>query len=128
MKYFRQLKRMICSVLAISMLSMGLHGIAAAGIITTTDLVQAQHIQQEKERIQEWMAREDVRDQLVLMGVNVDEAKSRVDSMTDQEVQLMAAKMDEMPAGSGVLEVLVIVALVWVILELTGVTDLTPKF
>lgn len=124
MNIFRRLKSKICSILVLSMFGMSIHMTAFAGIVSTTDIVDAQQVQQERERIQDWMAREDVRDQLVSLGVNVDNATARVDSMTSEEVMEMAARMDEMPAGSGSGELIIIAALVLVILELTGVTDL----
>ena len=124
MNIFRRLKSKICSILVLSMFGMSIHMTAFAGIVSTTDIVDAQQVQQERERIQNWMAREDVRDQLTSLGVNVDDATARVDSMTNEEVMIMAAKMDEMPAGAGTAELLIIGALVLVILELTGVTDI----
>jgi len=124
MNIFRKLKSKICSILVLSMFGMSIHMTAFAGIVSTTDIVDAQQVQQERERIQNWMAREDVRDQLTSLGVNVDDATARVDSMTNEEVMIMASKMDEMPAGAGTGELLIIAALVLVILELTGVTDI----
>lgn len=124
MTIFRKLKGKICSLLAISMFGMTIHATAVAGIVTTTEILDSQQVQQERERIQEWMAREDVRDQLTSLGVEVNDAQARVDSMTDQEVMVMASRMDEMSAGSGTGEIVIIGILVLVILELTGVTDI----
>jgi hypothetical protein len=124
MTIFRKLKGKICSLLAISMFGMTIHTTAIAGIVTTTEILDAQQVQQERERIQDWMARDDVRDQLTSLGVDVNDAQARVDGMTDQEVMVMASRMDEMSAGSGTGEVVIIGILVLVILELTGVTDI----
>jgi len=123
MNYFRQSRSKICSLLAVVLFAMGIQT-AVAGIVTTTEIVDARYIQQERERIQGWMARDDVREQLTSLGVDADDARARVDNMTNEEVLLMAAHMDEMPVGSGTGELLIIGALVLVILELTGVTDL----
>ena len=128
MTILRRLKGKICSLLVVSMFGMTVHMTANAGIVNTTDMIDAQQVQQERERIQDWMARDDVRDQLTAMGVDVNDAQARVDSMTDQEVLTMAAKMDQMPAGSGTGEVLIIAGLVIVILELTGVIDIFKGF
>ena len=124
MYWCRQLKRCICSLLAIAMFSMSIQSVVYAEIVTTADLVQEEQIQHERDRINEWMARDDVGDQLTALGVDVDDAQSRVDNMTEEEVMVMAAKMDEMPVGSGALELVVIGALILIILELTGVTDI----
>lgn len=127
MNYFRQFKHRICSILAIVIFGMSVQS-AFAGVVTTTEIVDAQSIEQERDRIQSWMARDDVREQLTSLGVAVDEAQARVDNMTNEEVIAMAANMDEMPAGSGLGELIVIGALVLVILELTGVTDVFTGF
>ena len=73
------------------------------------------------------MAKQDVQQQLVAMGVDVSAAQARVDTMTNEEVQQMAAHMNEMPAGAGTAEVLVLAFLVLVVLEVTGVTDILPN-
>lgn len=124
MNYFRRLQNKICAVLVVAIFGTAVQATAFAGVVSTTDIVDAQQVQQERNRLHDWMARDDVREQLTAQGVNIDDAVARVDAMTDEEVMLMAAKMDEMPAGSGTLELVVIGALVLVILELSGVTDL----
>lgn len=125
---FRKFHRWMCSLLAIAMLGMSMQSVAVAGIVTTTELVNSQHLQMERERIQDWMARAEVREQLTLLGVDTEQAQKRVADMTDEEVQQMAARMDQMPAGSGTGEVVLIAVLVLVILELTGVTDIFTHF
>jgi len=95
-----------------------------AGIVTTTELVDAQHVEHERNRIKNWMARDEVRQQLTAQGVDFENAWARVDNLTNAEVMQLSANMDEMPAGSSSGEILVIGILVLVILELTGVTDL----
>lgn len=125
---FRKFYRWMCSLLAIAMFGMSIQSVALAGIVTTTDLVNSQHLQMERERIQDWIARADVREQLSSQGVDMEQAQKRVDSMTDEEVQQMAARMDQMPAGSGAGEVVLIAFLVLIILELSGVTDIFTQF
>jgi len=78
-------------------------------------------------QLKTWMAREDVREQLVDLGVDVDSAIARVDSMTNLEVQQLSANMNDMPAGSGFIETAVLAFLVLIILEVTGVTDILPN-
>ena len=127
MRSLRKFHRWICSLLAIAMFGMSIQSVAVAGIVTTTDLVNSQHLQMERERIHDWMARADVREQLTSLGVDVEQAQQRVAGMTDEEVQQMAARMDQMPVGSGAGEVVIIALLVLIILELSGVTDIFTK-
>lgn len=73
----------------------------SAGIVTTTDLVHSRQIEQERQRLHELLSREDVQRLLETQGVDAVAAKQRVESMTDEEVQTLAAHMDQLPAGAG---------------------------
>ncbi len=70
-----------------------------------------------------FMAREDVRNKMVALGVNPDDAANRIAALTDQEVSQLQKHIDDLPAGSGVLAVLGIVLVVLIVLELVGVTN-----
>lgn len=70
-----------------------------------------------------FMAREDVREKLAALGVNPDDAANRIAVLTDQEVSQLQNRINDLPAGSGVLAVLGVVLVVLIVLELVGVTD-----
>ena len=69
------------------------------------------------------MARDDVKEKLAALGVNPDDAANRIAALTDQEVSQLRDRIDELPAGSGVLVVLGIVLVVLIVLDLVGVTN-----
>jgi hypothetical protein len=62
--------------------------------------------------------------------VNPEEAKARVDSLTDQEVAEIAARFDQLPAGGNGIGVIVgaavLIFLVLLITDILGVTDVFP--
>ena len=120
-------KRIVSALFIVSFFSLGLQGTANAGIVSSDQLVMAQQSQLDRQQLKTWMAREDIREQLIDHGVDVDSAIVRVDSMTNQEVQQLSANMNDMPAGSGFIETAVLAFLVLVILEVTGVTDILPN-
>ncbi len=68
--------------------------------------------------------REWIREQLVTGGVGATDATTRVAAMTDAQVLEIHQRMDELPAGG--IEGLVIIALILVITELMGYTDIVP--
>ena len=74
-------------------------------------------------KINAWLQREDVAQQLVDRGVSVQEAQNRLASLSDQDLRRVSAQLDNMPAGSSVLVVVGIVFVVLLVLELVGVTD-----
>jgi hypothetical protein len=111
---FSRTKQFLFLFLAISMSIIGIQTTANAGIVTTTDIVDAQQTKQNRERVRAWLAREDVRDILTAQGVDTAAAQGRVDSMTDAEIQSLAAKMDSMPVGAGLsnLELLLLILII----------------
>jgi hypothetical protein len=72
--------------------------------------------------------REWIREQLVKGGVDETVAVTRVAAMTDVQVAKIHQRIDEVPAGGGTAEVLIIIGLVLVITELMGYTDIIPNW
>ena len=75
--------------------SAALSGTAAADIVPTEEVAQ----QADRERVQEFLGRQDVEEKLKQLGVAPDEARRRVDAMTPGEIQTIAGKMDSAAAG-----------------------------
>ena len=64
--------------------------------------------------------------QLSGMGVDTVELQARLAALSPQEQQALAERLDEMPAGQGVLNTLFLVFLVFVITDIIGATDVFP--
>ena len=111
------LRQGLFTLLASSLFLIGIQTTAYAGIVTTTEIVDAQQVEQDRERVREWLAREDVRDILTAQGVDAIAAQERVDNMTNTEIQIMAAKMDSMPVGAGLsnLELLLLILIIVIV-------------
>jgi hypothetical protein len=75
-------------------------------------------------RLAQYMDREDVRAALTAQGLDPEEARARVASLTDAEVRQLVGQLDQLPAGGDGLAVaigvLVIVVIVLLILKYTG--------
>ncbi|MGH7303433.1 MAG: PA2779 family protein [Candidatus Rokuibacteriota bacterium] len=56
----------------------------------------------DRARLRALLDREDVRAQLQTYGVSADEAAARVEALTDREVELIANRLDQVPAGAAV--------------------------
>jgi len=123
MSYLRHYQRVLCALLAISFLGLNINQVAVAAIVSTEQLVTAKEIDVKREQVRDWLARDEVRDLLVSRGVNPEQAKARVSSMTDQEVVMVSNKIDELPAGGDVLGLFLLIFLVLVITDILGVTD-----
>lgn len=73
------------------------------------------------------LARTDVRQAMVDLGVDPDEARLRVASLSDVELQQLDGQLDSLPAGGGVLGLIGAVFVVLLILELVGVIDIFKR-
>lgn len=87
---------------------------------------RAERVRQEAQ-VGSFMAREEVLNQLESLGVSSELAAERVGAMTDAQLQQLALKIDELPAGGDGLGVVVTVLLILLLLEVLGVTDIFHK-
>jgi len=102
---------------------------ARGAVIDTEAAIDLQERADRVAHINTVLAREDVRGTLIDLGVSPDDATARVEIMTDVELQMLEAQLNQLPAGgTGLVGVLGIVAIVLVILELLDVTDLFTAF
>ena len=97
-----------------------------AAMIGTEQIVSTGETIQNRDRIRTFLQREDVRDMLQKQGVDSNVALSRVDAMTDQEVQTVADQLDQMPAGGSVLGVLFAVFVILLVTDILGLTKVFP--
>lgn len=101
---------------------------AQAALVTTNQVINQTNNDEAREKVLMFMQRADVQQQMVAMGVDSDLARSRVASMTDQEIAQIADRIDQLPAGSGVFESILIVAgivaIVFFITDLIGWTNI----
>lgn len=107
--------RTLCRLLMVLMVWSPVQ-LAQAGMIGT-DQVASVASEADRSAVLQFLGRADVTSQLQSLGVDPASVKDRVASMTDQEVQSIAGKIDTLPAGGdtvGVLLFLLIVgAVVW---------------
>ena len=97
---------------------------AIAGIVGTDSFLTEQSIQQDRENLRTLMTRSEVRTLLQQNGLTVEQAQQRVDALTDTEVRQLAQRFEELPAAGDAAVVILVIALVVIILELAGITDI----
>ena len=104
---------------------------AMAAMVETEAVIDIERAQDARQYLLSFLAREDVKNMLVSQGIDLQEAKNRIDSLTDEEATRVANQLQELPAGgSSFLTVLLIVVflafLVLLITDITGYTDIFP--
>lgn len=119
-------KRLIASFLIICMSSLGLPMYAHAGIVPTEEVTITTNAAAERDRVVDFLTRDDVRQSLESQGVNPQAAIDRVNSMTDHEVQQLAGRIDQAPAGGNVLGVLFAVFIILLVTDILGLTKIFP--
>ncbi len=99
---------------------------AYAGLIGTEQFMANQIADQDRQTLHNVLERDDARKLLEKHGVSTEQAQERIDAMTNEEVRIMAQKFDSLPTAGdgGILLAVLVVILVFVILDLAGVTDI----
>lgn len=122
MDFFRRLGKIAPMLTIMAFLSIHMGPLQAAMVDNSQLIAQSQQ-QITKQEVLSQLDRQDVQDQLVAMGVDLDDAKQRIDQMSNQELARIAQDFDEMPAGSGIIGALLVVFVVLVVTDMLGATD-----
>jgi len=120
-------RRVCVTVMSLSLLSLAVPPPAAAAIVATDQAVSLAQRGVYLDRVHATLARKDVREQLLAMGVDPGEVAARVNSLTDSELASLSQRMDQAPAGGDVLAVVGIVFIVLLILDYVGVIHIFRK-
>ena len=123
--------RTVARFLVISLCTLGLPIPAAQAELVATDRVETTRQGQlpARELLRSLFDRADVRAALERHGVSTDEAKARVNALSDDEVERLAARFDSLPAaGSGFETLLVVGLVVFIILLVTDILGFTKIF
>jgi hypothetical protein len=140
MTSFLRFGRAIALIMALVLLITSLpQGVAQAALISTHQLMGDQvvggqvpggGVQDERRKVEAFLQRQDVRDQMVAFGVDPAEAAARVASLSDREIRQINGQIDRLPAGQGVIVALLgaalIIFLVLLITDLLGLTQVFP--
>ncbi len=130
MKAFRRISRSLAAPMAAVMFVMSVPiGVANAGLISTEQVVEREAAAQDRARIFDFLARQDVRAQLTEFGVDPAMAEARVAGLSDAEIRSVAGRIDQLPAGQDVFGAILSTALViFVVLLITDILGLTDVF
>ena len=100
--------------------------VSEAAIVTTDQLAMAAAGETARDHIRTFLERDEVRAELQAHGVSAADARARVDTMTDEEAQRIAGRLDTLPAGGT--DLLGVAFAVFIILLITDILGLTKVF
>ena len=103
---------------------------ALGDMIPTDEIITPAKHSDKKQIILTSIQREEVRDMLLEHGADPELIEKRLNQLTDEELDLLARQFEQLPAaGASNLDVILIGSgVVVLLLELTGVIDLTTAF
>jgi len=101
-----------------------------AAMVPTEATIDHLKAQDARGHLKTLISRNDIKTALISQGIDPDEAKARVDSLSDSEVIEVADKIEQLPTGGGVFGALIgaalIVFLVLLLTDILGYTDVFP--
>lgn len=130
MKLFRQSLSVLAPVMAVLLvLTVVPIKAAFAGMVTTDQLIDSQTASAQRAKVTAFMQRDDVRQQLESWGVDSKRAQQRVASLSDSEIAQISDRIDQMPAGQGVIGFIILAGiLLFVVLLITDIIGVTHVF
>jgi len=101
-----------------------------AQMVSTSQVIAEQQAVDQRARVANFMAQDDVKQILTQYGVDAAQAQQRVDSLSNEEIAEIANSIDQLPAGSGAVGAVVgaalLVFLVLLVTDLIGLTHVYP--
>ena len=111
------------------LLAMPINAVYAAMVQTESIVVAEGRAHDARERVESFFQRQDVQRALQGQGIDPLEAQSRIDGLTDAEVERIAGQIEQLPAGGSAVGVIVGAAvLIFVILLITDILGFTDVF
>ena len=99
---------------------------AHAAMVGNDTVIQQQDRAAMKAQVMQLMDHQAAAQALEKNGVTKEQVSERLDRLSHQELQQLAQKSEELPAGQGVLGIVLAIILILVILDLLGATDVFP--
>ncbi|WP_151636257.1 PA2779 family protein [Noviherbaspirillum aerium] len=122
-------KRLTASMLVVCVTGLSLPLQASAAIVSTQEAAAApaaSAVSGERDRVISFLSRDEVRKSIEAQGVDPQDAIKRVQAMSDEEVQQLAGRIDQLPAGGNIIGVLFTVFIVLLVTDILGLTKVFP--
>ena len=119
-------KRFVASILIVSCTAMGLPLTAHAGIVSTEEVLTTETTARNRDHINSFLQRDDVRKAMETQGVDGNAALERVQAMSDAEVAQLAGRIDQAPVGGDILGLIFTVFIVLLVTDILGLTKVFP--
>jgi len=126
-------KRVVALTVSLALSTVTLAQPGQLTLITTEQVAQEQAVaarsvegHASRERLAAELDRPELVAKLEQWGVTPEQARARVDALSDEEAQRLVAQIDEAPAGAGVLGALVFIFVLLLVTDILGLTKVFP--
>ncbi|KEA64125.1 hypothetical protein ADIMK_1860 [Marinobacterium lacunae] len=119
--------RFIAAMVAALFTFTGIQAPAYAAIVSTDQIANQTELDAKRAQLSEMLMRDDVKQQMIALGVDTNTVQDRINSLTPAELAQLEGRMDQLPAGSGALGTIALVLLILILLDIAGVTDIFPR-
>jgi len=123
MKILRQ--ALVC-FLVVSLSTLAIAQPVHAALISTEQMSTWQSRDANQQKIYRALDRPELVRQLESMGVSADQARQRVDALTDQELAMLADQTDRLPAGGDFFGTVGLIFIILLITDILGFTKVFP--
>lgn len=113
-------------VLMTAFLAGSIHAPVSADMVDNKQLAIQTELQMQRDNVRDLMARDDVRNALLAYGVSAGDVNDRINNLTEAELLQIQNQLDALPAGEGALGVVLTLLLIFILLDLAGVTNIFP--
>lgn len=123
--FVRSRRQSIAIVLSMLIALTGLQSTwVQAAMVTTDQAVAMAQSEYDQQQLLDALEQEQIQNKLVQMGVDPDQVKQRVASLTDQEIQQLNQQIEQLPAGSDVVGVVLTLFIVFIITDMLCATNI----
>lgn len=101
-----------------------------AAMVPTEVTIYNNKADEARDYLKSLISRSDISEALISQGIDPDEAKIRVESLTDSEAIAIADQIEQLPAGGSAIGIIIgaalIIFLVLLVTDILGYTDVFP--
>jgi hypothetical protein len=121
----KSIKKFISSSLIVCLTAASLPFGAQARIVSTEEAISSVATSS-RDTVNRFLARDDVRQAMLGQGLSIEAATQRVAAMSDAEVDQLAGRVEQAPAGGDVLGLMFTVFIVLLVTDILGLTKVFP--
>jgi hypothetical protein len=97
-----------------------------AGVVSNATIIATQQSNISRAQLVQWLNRDDVAQKMRTMGVDRTQVESRINTMTPEELAQFNQQADQLPAGAGVIGIIILFLVIFIITDIIGATDIFP--